>query len=109
MLAPWWARMGAASRTRAPIKLETFPFTRYGTVPTTVKSVVADAVNDEKEGAIFPAVLSMNQASIDVDGKRINLSPGMNVTAEIKTGKRRAIEHLLSPVQRHVDESLKER
>jgi hemolysin D len=93
----------------ATVKLETFPFTRYGTVPATVKSVVADAVNDEKKGAIFPAVLSLNQASIDVDGKRINLSPGMNVTAEIKTGKRRVIEYLLSPVQRHVDESLNER
>jgi len=93
----------------AAIKLETFPFTRYGTVPATVKSVVADAVNDEKKGAIFPAVLSLNQASIDVDGKRINLSPGMNVTAEIKTGKRRVIDYLLSPVQRHVNESLTER
>lgn len=71
--------------------------------------MLADAVNDEKKGAIFPAVLSLNQASIDVDGKRINLSPGMNVTAEIKTGKRRVIEYLLSPVHRHVDESLKER
>jgi hemolysin D len=54
-------------------------------------------------------VLSLNQASVDVDGKRINLSPGMNVIAEIKTGKRRVIEYLLSPFQRHVDESLKER
>jgi hypothetical protein len=37
----------------AVIKLETFPFTRYGTVPATVKSVAADAVNDDKKGAIF--------------------------------------------------------
>ena len=74
-----------------------------------MKSVVADAVNDDKRGAIFPAVLSLDRASIDVDGRRINLSPGMNLTAEIKTGKRRVIEYLLSPVQRHVDESLKER
>ena len=93
----------------AAIKLETFPFTRYGTVPATVKSVVADAVNDDKKGAIFPAVLTLNQATIDVDGKRINLSPGMNVTAEIKTGKRRVIEYLLSPVQRSLSESLGER
>jgi hemolysin D len=93
----------------AAIKLETFPFTRYGTVPATVKSVVADAVNDDKRGAIFPAVLRLDQASIDVDGKRINLSPGMNVTAEIKTGERRVIEYLLSPARRAVGESLKER
>ena len=93
----------------AAIKLETFPFTRYGTVAATVKSVVADAVNDEKRGAIFPAVLSLDQPSIDVDGRRINLSPGMNLTAEIKTGKRRVIDFLLSPIQRTVNESVRER
>ncbi len=91
------------------IKLETFPFTRYGTVPATVKSVTADAVNDEKRGAIVPAVLTLAQTSIAVDGKRITLSPGMNITAEIKTGKRRVIEYLLSPVQRALSESLGER
>jgi hemolysin D len=93
----------------AAIKLETFPFTRYGTVDATVKSVTADAVNDEKKGAIFPATLVLKQNMIDVDGKRIALSPGMNLTAEIKTGKRRVIEYLLSPVQTAVSESLGER
>ena len=44
-----------------------------------------------------------------IDGKRVNLSPGMNITAEIKTGKRRIIEYLLSPVQRASSESLRER
>jgi hemolysin D len=43
----------AGAGQRAAIKLETFLFTRYGTVPPTVKSVVADAVNDEKRGAVF--------------------------------------------------------
>lgn len=94
---------------RAAIKLETFPFTRYGTVPATVKSVVADAVNDEKKGAIFPAVLSLGAGSIEVEGKRIALAPGMNLTAEIKTGQRRVIEYLLNPVQQAVGESLRER
>jgi hemolysin D len=93
----------------AAIKLETFPFTRYGTLPATVKSVVADAVTDEKKGAIFPAVLRLGASAIDIDGKRIALAPGMNVTAEIKTGKRRVIEYLLSPIQRATSESLKER
>lgn len=91
------------------IKLETFPFTRYGTVDATVSSVTADAVNDEKRGAIFPATLAFKQNSIQVDGKRIALSPGMNVTAEIKTGKRRVIEYLLSPVQTAMSQSLGER
>ena len=93
----------------ARIKLETFPFTRYGTIDAIVKSVTADAVSDEKRGAIFPATLTLDRRDIDVDGKRIGLGPGMNVTAEIKTGRRRVIEYLLSPVQRAVSESLVER
>ncbi|KNZ31412.1 MAG: hemolysin activation protein [Methylibium sp. NZG] len=93
----------------AAIKLETFPFTRYGTVEATVNRVTADAVNDDKRGAIFPATLTLTQSSIAIDGKRINLSPGMNLTAEIKTGQRRVIDYLLGPVQTAVSESLGER
>jgi hemolysin D len=93
----------------AAVKLETFPFTRYGTVPATVQWVTADAVNDEKKGAIFPATLSLKATQINVDGKPIRLSPGMNLTAEIKTGQRRVIEFLLSPIQRAGNESLRER
>ena len=93
----------------AEVKLETFPFTRYGTVQATVTRVSADAVTDEKRGAIFPAVLTLKQAHLDVEGKRIALAPGMNLSAEVKTGQRRVIDYLLSPVQRAVNESLKER
>lgn len=100
-----FVRMGQS----AVIKLETFPFTRYGTVSAQVKSVVADAVLDEKRGAIFPATLKLAQSTLNVDGKRIALVPGMNVTAEIKTGHRRVIDYLLSPMQRALDESLGER
>lgn len=102
--------IGFVSPTQeARIKLETFPYTRYGTVDATVKTVTADAVNDEKRGAIFPVTLNLNATSIDVDGKPIKLSPGMNLTAEIKTGKRRVIEFLLSPVEKATSESLRER
>lgn len=94
---------------KATIKLETFPYTRYGTVQAEVQSITADAVQDEKRGAIFPATMVLQQSSLDVDGKRIRLAPGMNLTAEIKTGKRRVIDYLLSPVKRHLEESLWER
>jgi hemolysin D len=93
----------------AEIKLETFPYTRYGTVAAIVSRVSADAVNDEKRGALFPAMLTLNTTQIDIDGKPIRLSPGMNVTAEIRTGQRRVIEFLLSPIQRAGNESLRER
>jgi hemolysin D len=93
----------------AAVKLEAFNFTRYGTVPARVSWVTADAVNDEKRGAIFPATLELQTRDIEVDGKRITLAPGMSLTAEIKTGRRRVIEYLLSPVQQRVGSSLQER
>ncbi|MGE0351251.1 HlyD family type I secretion periplasmic adaptor subunit [Hydrogenophaga sp.] len=93
----------------AEVKLETFLYTRYGAVPAQVLRVTADAVNDEKKGAVFMATLLLKQTTIDIDGKPVRLSPGMSLTAEIKTGKRRVIEYLLSPVQRAGSESLRER
>jgi hemolysin D len=93
----------------AEVKLETFSFTKYGTVNATVDNVTADAVTDEKKGSYYPATLTLAQKDMLIDGKRVPLSPGMNVTAEIKTGKRRIIEFLLSPVQRAGSESLRER
>lgn len=93
----------------AEVKLETFSYTRYGTLGAKVLTVTADAVADEKRGAIFPAILRLKATTLDVDGKRVRLTPGMNLTAEIKTGRRRVIEFLLSPIQRAGRESLRER
>jgi hemolysin D len=93
----------------AVIKLETFAYTRYGTVAATVSRVSADAVSDDKRGAIFPAVLALQQTHLEVDGKRIGLGPGMNLSAEIATGQRRVIDYLLSPVRQALGESLRER
>ncbi|MFC3393712.1 hypothetical protein ACFOGG_02085 [Brenneria rubrifaciens] len=44
-----------------------------------------------------------------IDGKTIHLNPGMNLTAEIKTGKRCLIEFITRPIQRSATESLRER
>lgn len=94
---------------KVEVKLETFPYTRYGTVPATVSIVTADAVVDEKQGAYYPATLTFKQKDIVIDGKRVALAPGMSISAEIKTGRRRIIDYLLSPVQRAGNESLRER
>lgn len=94
---------------QAAIKLETFPYTRYGTLNATVEKITQDAIQDEKKGAIFMVTLRLHQTRMDIDGKTIHLSPGMNLTAEIKTGKRRIIEFITSPIQRATTESLRER
>lgn len=91
------------------IKLETFPFTRYGVIDATVQKVTQDAVVDEKLGALFPAVLSLQRTHINVDGTAMRLAPGMNVIAEIKTGKRRIIDFLMDSLRKVGGESLKER
>jgi hemolysin D len=93
----------------AEVKFETFNFTRYGTVPATVQWVSADAVQDEKRGAVFTATLRLHSDRLDVDGKAIRLAPGMNVSAEVKTGKRRVIDYLMSPIQQTAQESIRER
>lgn len=41
------------------VKLEAFPFTRYGTVPGRIKSVSTDAVDDKKLGSIYTARIAL--------------------------------------------------
>ena len=97
----------------AEIKVETFPFTLYGTLPGTVLTVSDDAVpvNRDKpdEGLVFATRVSLARGTLPVEGKLVHLSPGMAVTVEIKTGRRRVIEYLLSPVLKSLQESLRER
>ncbi len=93
----------------AVVKVETFPFTRYGTIAARVTHVSNDAVNDEKRGLVFPARVNLARATIQVENKRVNLSPGMAVTVEVKTAQRRVIEYFLSPLLQYSDESLRER
>jgi hemolysin D len=91
------------------VKVETFPFTKYGTLQGVVSIVSQDAVPDEKRGLLFQARVKLKQNTLDIDGKKIAMSPGMNVTAEISTGKRRVIDYFLDTVKKTVNEGLRER
>jgi hemolysin D len=93
----------------AEVKIETFPFTRYGTIDATVLTVSQDAVPLDKVGHVYAARVALHKSQIQVEEKLLNLSPGMNVTVEIKTGQRRLIEYFLSPLLRYKDESVRER
>jgi hemolysin D len=94
---------------RAEVKVETFPFTRYGTLPGTVSYVSQDAAPDEKRGLLFQARVKLDRPSLRVDERDVTLSPGMAVTAEISTGKRRVIDFFLDPVRKVAHEGLRER
>lgn len=94
---------------RATIKVESFPYTRYGYLEGTVETVSHDAAQDENHGLVFPARVKLADASLVIDGVKVTLTPGMSLSVEIKTGKRRVIDYLLSPLKQHGSEALRER
>jgi hemolysin D len=91
------------------VKVDTFPFTRYGTIPGTVSFVSSDAIQDDKRGLVFQARVRLEKPAIHVDEREVSLTPGMAVTAEIATARRRIIEFFLDPIRRTTGEALIER
>ena len=91
------------------IKIDAFEYTKYGTVTGKVSHVSRDAIKDEKKGLIYSTKVALDKSIIAVEGKEMPLSAGMSVNVEIKTGDRRIIEYVLSPLIRHQRESLNER
>lgn len=93
----------------AVIKMEAFPFTRYGTLEGRVTEVSDDAIEDEKQGLLFTARIAVPEARLQVDDKILPLSPGMLASVEIKTGSRTLMEYILSPIMKATDEAGRER
>jgi hemolysin D len=58
---------------------------------------------------VFPLRIALDQTSIRIEGLDVNLTPGMSVTAEVKTGNRRVLEYLLDPLMEMTDEAFHER
>ena len=107
------------------VKLAAYPFQKYGMVDGTVTHVSADA-NDKSQGketqtsqgatnnptgdqAGYKAIVTLNAQFLNASGKTFNLTPGMQVAAEINQGKRTIMEYLLSPVQGVFQEAARER
>ncbi|SMP78578.1 HlyD family type I secretion periplasmic adaptor subunit [Noviherbaspirillum suwonense] len=93
----------------AAVKIDAFDYTRYGTVPATVTHVSRDAIQDEKKGLIYSVRVALRQNSIAVGGRPAALSAGMSASVEIRTGERRIIAYVLSPLVQHQHEALHER
>lgn len=94
---------------RAAVKIDAFEYTKYGTVPGQVSHVSHDAIEDEKRGLIYAVKVTLDRSSLLIDGRKVPLTPGMSANVEIKTGERRIIEYVLSPLLQHQRESLRER
>lgn len=91
------------------IKIEAFPYTRYGYIKGKVKYFSFEAIQDEKLGLVFPVTIVMDKSHLSIEGRNVELIAGMAVSAEIKTGERRVIDYLLSPLRKVIDDSFKER
>jgi hemolysin D len=112
------------------IKIDTFNFTRYGLLRGKIVNVSQDAIprnkppengNTRAAGAetnssepkgqelVYAARVSLERNQMDIDNRRVNLAAGMAVTTEIKSGSRRIISYILSPLMRYGQESLRER
>lgn len=93
----------------AIVKIETFNFTKYGYIDGTVSKVSRDAVMDKDRGLYYLANIALEKTVIEIDGREVSIEPGMAVMAEVKMGRRRVIEFLLSPLLRYSQESGRER
>ncbi|MGL5130007.1 MAG: HlyD family type I secretion periplasmic adaptor subunit [Aeromonas popoffii] len=91
------------------IKVDAFPYTRYGTIDGELVSVSRDATTDEQLGLVFPARVKLSRGEMQIDNQPVRLTPGMSVVAEVKTDRRRVIDYLLSPVREYQAEALRER
>ncbi|HDL7822668.1 TPA: HlyD family type I secretion periplasmic adaptor subunit [Yersinia enterocolitica] len=91
------------------VKIDSFPYTRFGTLSGEVKHISRDAMEDQQQGLVFPARIRLDSDTLIVEGKPVRLSAGMAVSAEIKTGRRRVIDYLLSPLQQYQSEAMRER
>lgn len=80
------------------VKIEAFPFTRYGTVPGRMIGIGSDAVEDEKLGLVYTARVSLARTAIKRNGEVVQLTPGMAATADMRTGRRTIGSYLVSPV-----------
>jgi len=108
------------------VKLEAFPFTRYGLVKGRVRKLGRDAASAGPNGVTpgstaaamataaaadlaYPAKVTLDRDLLLVDGRHEPIRPGMRVSAGIRTGERRVLEYLLSPVVQAVQEAGRER
>jgi hemolysin D len=93
------------------VKLETYPFQRFGTLDGVLDVVSADSIplkQDDKSQLVYRAQVRVTTPLSDLVSRGIHLRPGLVASAEIKTGKRSIASYVLDPVLRTMDESLRE-
>jgi HlyD family secretion protein len=99
-------------RQTAKVKLAAFTFQKYGMLEGEVAHVGADAAGEPPKGAEplpYRTLVNLKSQVLEADGQKHQLSPGMQVSAEIHLGTRTVLEYLLSPVSQAFHEAARER
>ncbi|QDX25063.1 HlyD family type I secretion periplasmic adaptor subunit [Sphingomonas suaedae] len=91
------------------VKLEAFPFTRYGTLQGRIESLGSDAIEDEALGLVYPARISLDSPRSPVRHAKIKPNVGMRVTVDVRTGRRSILSYLISPIDQTAQEAGRER
>ena len=91
------------------VKIDTFDFQKYGTLNGSVRSISKHSTEDEKLGPVYEIFITPRDTAVMVEGKKVPVTSGMSLTAEIKVGKRRVIEFFIYPIIKYLDEGIKVR
>lgn len=91
------------------IKVGTYDFSTYGSIPGVLDSVSASTFLDPERKPYYRGLVTLSKNYLGNDPTRNLVSPGMTVTAEIKTGKKSLLSYLLKPINRTFTESFQER
>ena len=120
---------------RAVVKIDAFPFTRFGTIGGTVTKVSREAIDSREASGladaaaatrpqgtqpqtsgfspsqtlVFPITVTLDRTDIVIDGQPIPLQAGMAAIVEIVTGKRKVIDFVMSPLKEVISTSGHER
>lgn len=90
------------------IKVQTFDYSRFGTIDGEVTSVSPTTFLDSSGTPYFKATITPFHSFV---GKHpgLHLSPGMTVEVDIVTGHRSLLEYLLTPIEKSLDSAFHER
>ena len=94
---------------RVKVKVATFPFQEFGTIDGEVVKLTPNATLDKDLGLVYTVRIMLKRKTINVEGKDVELTPGMAVTAEVVTRKRSILTFMLEPITRRFSEALTER
>jgi HlyD family secretion protein len=93
------------------LKLEAYPFQKYGTLTGRLDTISPDSVplkSDGQSQLVYHARIRLIEPPGELIRRGFRIRPGLVVSAEIKTGKRSIASYVLDPILRTADESLRE-